>query len=260
MSYQEILEQVGKIAKGAGHLIRSMEKPEVFTKEGHANYVTQADLASQAYIVEQLGPVLPGAHFFAEENEHNRMEPGYNWVIDPIDGTTNFMRGYGHSGVSIGLVQDGEAVLGVAYDPTVDELFTAVRGEGAFCNGKPIHVADTPMERALVVVGTSPYYRALAEETFDKIKRIFLSCGDIRRSGSAVLDLCNVACGRCDGFYEEQLSPWDYTAAGLIVMEAGGKLTTGKGAPVGYEEKTSVLAGAPQVQEKILSLLSSNLG
>lgn len=255
MEPEQLLKQVTQAVRGAGALVCAMKKPEVTSKEGHANFVTQADIASQDFLLEKLGGLLPGAHFFAEEQERNVMEPGYNWVIDPIDGTTNFMRGYRHSAISVGLVRDGEAVLGVVYNPYTDEVFHGVKGGGAYINDVPVQVSALPMDQALVVFGSSPYYREKADETFDTVKRIFLSCGDIRRSGSAALDLCYVAAGRCDGFFEAVLSPWDYAAASVIITEAGGFIGTKQDRHFTYEEKIPIIAGNPAVYAALQGLI-----
>lgn len=247
MQLSELAQMAIPILRDAGELVRSMHHPEVSVKEGHANFVTEADLASQKFLMEHLAPLLPEAHFFAEEQEHNILLPGDNWIIDPIDGTTNFMRGYRPSAISVGLVRNGKGVLGLVYDPFADELFSAAAGQGAFCGDRPIHAADVPPENALIVFGTSPYYRERADETFAVIRRLFLSCGDIRRSGSAALDLCYVAAGRCDGFYESILSPWDFAAASVILEEAGARIGTVEGRTFGYGEKLPILAGSPRV-------------
>lgn len=247
MEEKNLVSQVILVAEAAGKLVLSIEKPRVTSKEGHANYVTEADVSSQRYCIGQLTPLVEGAHFFAEEQEENCLAPGYNWVIDPIDGTTNFMRGYRHSAISIGLVKDGEAVLGVVHNPYTGETFSAVKGEGAFLNHTAIQVEETPIADSLIVFGTSPYYREKADETFRIVKEIFLNCGDVRRSGSAALDLCYVAAGRCDGFFESLLSPWDYAAAAIILAEAGGKIGTAGNRPVTFEKKQPILAGSPRI-------------
>lgn len=257
MEEKTLISQVISVARGAGELVLGIKKPQVTSKEGHANYVTEADVASQQYCISHLTPLVEGAHFFAEEQEENRLAPGYNWVIDPIDGTTNFMRGYRHSAISIGLVKDGEAVLGVVHNPYTGETFSAVKGEGAFLNDTAIQAAETPVANALVVFGTSPYYREKAEETFQIVKEIFLSCGDVRRSGSAALDLCYVAAGRCDGFFESLLSPWDYAAAAVIISEAGGRIGTAGEKPVTFEKKQPILAGSPEVFAFLQKLMRS---
>lgn len=241
---QALLEAVCTVARGAGELIAAEQSPQVTVKPGHANYVTDMDIASQRYCIERLAPLLPGAGFYAEEQEENRLPAGYCWIIDPIDGTTNYMVGYRHSCVSIGLVQDGEGVLGAVYNPFMGELFCAAHGLGARCNGRPIQVAERPLEQGLVIFGTSPYYRERADETFDVIRRIFLRCGDLRRSGSAALDLCYLAAGRCDGFYEAVLSPWDYAAAAVIVREAGGCIDAIEPDRFGFAQPIGIVAGS----------------
>lgn len=252
MDILSLLEQVSEVARQAGRLFRDFERPETFTKEGHANFVTSADLASQELVLAALSPLLPGAHFFSEEQEENRLFSGYNWIVDPIDGTTNFLRGFRHSCVSIGLVRDGEAVLGAVYNPYQDELFTAAAGCGAALNGAPIQASVEGMENALILFGTAPYYREKADETFSVVKRLFLACGDLRRSGSAALDLCYVAAGRCDGFYEAQLSPWDYAAASVILREAGAVIGTLPPHRFGYGEVIPIVAGNRRVFPAVL--------
>lgn len=247
MELDLLLDQAEAIIREAGALVRSMRHPRVYSKEGHANFVTEADIASQKFLMDRLAPLLPEAHFFAEEQEENDLTPGDNWIIDPIDGTTNFMRGYRPSAISVGLVRDGAGVLGLVYDPWADELFSARKGCGAFCNGEPVRTAEVPLENALIVFGTSPYYRDRADATFDTVKQLFLACGDIRRSGSAALDLCYVAAGRCDGFYESILSPWDYAAASVILEEAGAQIGTLGGAAFSYAGKQPIVAGSPVV-------------
>ena len=207
MELEQLAQQAIAIVKQAGELIRSIPRPHVYTKEGHANFVTEADMASQRFLIERLSPLLPEAHFFAEEQEENKMAPGWNWVIDPIDGTTNFIRGYRPSSISVGLVKDGVGMLGIVLDPFAGELFSAVKGGGAFRNGEPIHVADIPLENALVAFGTAPYYQELKDATFAVAKELGVRCGDLRRSGSAAVDLCHLAAGQLDGFFELRLSP-----------------------------------------------------
>ena len=135
MELQALALQAGAVLREAGELIRSIPHPAVTSKEGHANFVTEADVASQTFLLERLGPLFPQARFFAEEQEEHQLAPGWNWIVDPIDGTTNFIRRYRPSAISAGLVKDGEGMLGLVYDPWADELFSAVRGQGAFCTG-----------------------------------------------------------------------------------------------------------------------------
>lgn len=253
----ELAREAVRVAREAGDFIRGERKPQIFQKAGDANYVTSTDLAVQKIILEQLRHLLPGAHFFAEEQEENTLEPGYNWIVDPLDGTSNYMQDFCHSSVSIGLVQDGRGVLGVVHNPYLGETFVGIRGEGAWHNGEPIHVSEDPLEKGLVLIGTSPYYRENADVTFETAKRLFLRCLDIRRMGSAALDLCYVAAGRCVAFYEQRLSPWDFAAGTVILEEAGGMphfLENGDGA-VDYGKSSGMLAASPTVFSEVKTLL-----
>lgn len=257
MPMTELAREAARIAREAGDFIRAQKKPEIFQKQGDANYVTSADLATQELILGELRELLPGAHFFAEEQEENTLEPGFNWIVDPIDGTSNFMRDFRHSSVSIGLVEDGRGVLGVVHNPYLQETFVGIRGQGAWCNGERLHVSREPLEKGLVVVGTSPYYRELADATFEMMKRIFFRCMDVRRLGSAALDLCYVAAGRCAAFYEQRLCPWDFAAGSVILEEAGGTgyYIGNPGGAIDYAKPCGILAASPAVFSELKSLL-----
>jgi len=243
MELSALARQVEAVAREAGRLIREAKHPEVYVKEGHANFVTSMDLASQTYIIEHLLPLLPQANFFAEERRDNELEPGYNWIIDPIDGTSNYMMGLKHSCISIGLVRDGEGVLGVVYDPFFDEMFVGVAGQGAALNGRPIHAVARPVETALVIFGTTPYDTDMADLTFDVLKEVFLACGDLRRTGSAALDMCYVACGRADAYFEMRIQPWDYAGAAVIAREAGVVMRGLRGGRIDFCNPVGMLAG-----------------
>lgn len=260
MNLSQLLEQVCVIVREDGERILAMRHPEIYTKEGHANFVTSADLASQDFLVERLTPLLPQAHFFAEEQEDNVLAPGYNWLIDPIDGTTNFMRGMRASSISVALTEDDRCVLGVVYNFYTGELFSAVRGMGAHLNGAPIHAACVPLDQTLICVGTAPYDRGLMEGSLEVIRTLYASCGDLRRGGSAAIDLCCVAAGRADGFFEARLSPWDYAAASLIVEEAGGVISSVAPYTLDFQHKSPVLAGSGEAYELVLRAASEAAG
>ena len=148
------------------------------------------------------------------------------WILDPIDGTTNLIHDCHQSCVALALWDGEKLVFGCCYNPFREETFVAELGKGAYLNGQPIHVSDmSEMEKALVIVGTSPYEREKTDRVFDMVKRIFQRSADIRRLGSAELDLCWVACGRADCYVEYNLKPWDYAAGSVILHEAGGKLS-----------------------------------
>lgn len=234
----EIVKEAGEIMLCAEHIQDGVE-----VKEGHANFVTAYDKKVQKFLKERLLKAVPEAVFVGEEEEvHASIERGYAFIVDPIDGTTNFMKGLRMSAVSVALLKDGEPILGIVYNPYSNEVFSAEKGKGAWCNEKPIHVSGLPLKDGIVIVGTAPYHPELADRTFSMMREYFNRCLDIRRSGSSALDLCNIACGRAELFWELILSPWDYAAGALIVKEAGGRVTTADGEPLCYDKPISIMA------------------
>ena len=248
-----ILYDAGKIMTGTHDDLKITEKP------GSANYVTAYDIAVQQFLYDRLRAMFPDARFIGEESGDNHPEllkSGLTFIIDPIDGTTNFIYDFHHSCISVGVCLGGEMIAGAVYDPYLNELFSAVRGEGAFCNGQPIRTTRNPLSHALIAFGSSPYYRELADVTFETVQRFFLAGVDIRRCGSAALDLCYVACGRCDLFYEARLSPWDHAAGALIVSEAGGIVTDFAGNPPSLCEPSPIFAANPVAYDEGMALLN----
>ena len=217
-----IKEKLTPVIKEAGIRIKNTVASPVHEKAGHYNFVTDTDVAIQEFLRKELMVILPDSCFFAEEQENASLTDDFTWVVDPIDGTLNFMRERHFSCVSIGLLKDREPVLGMVYNPYTDELFSAIKGNGAFCNEKPIHVTDNHFEKALITLGTAPYNAELHRATIYCIEKCLTTGGDIRRTGSAALDLSDVASGRTDAFIELILSPWDFAAGALLVREAGG--------------------------------------
>lgn len=217
-----LAEEIVRIAKDAGKIVLNSKINEVMEKGDIANVVTDIDVKSQKFIIGECQKCLPESCFLAEEEGQHEIGDSFTWVIDPIDGTTNFMYDYHHSCISIALYYERKGVIGVIYNPYLDECFVGIEGCGSTCNGKEIHVSQHEFKEALVMVGTSPYNKSLADKTFNTMKELFLKARDIRRSGSAALDLCYLACGRIDAFYEQQLQPWDYGAGNIIVRNAGG--------------------------------------
>lgn len=230
------------IAKEAGAMMRRSHDTAIHEKEGHYNFVTDADVAVQAYLKSALLTLCPGARFYAEEQENEPLTDAPTFVVDPIDGTINYMRLRHMSAVSIGYLEGRQPVMAVVYNPYANELFYARKGRGAFLNGQPIRVSDLPYDMALVELGTSPYDAELAKQTMAAAGRFLSECGDLRRSGSAAIDLCGVACGRADIFFELRLRPWDVAAGALIVEEAGGRfISLGHDAPF-FEAACGMLA------------------
>ena len=234
----ELMRECGQIVKNADR--RNLH---VDSKAGHANFVTEYDRKVQDRLRCGLLKTMPDAHFIGEEGSSQAFSPsGAFFIVDPIDGTTNFIRDYHASSISVALVVDGAAELGVVYNPYLDEMFTAQRGRGAFCNGNRLHVSSEPLENGLVIFGTSPYNEELSERSFKLAYSYFRKSIDVRRTGSAALDMCSVAAGRAELFFELSLSPWDYAAGALIVEEAGGIVTDIDGNALVYGRKSSVLA------------------
>ena len=219
----------------------------ITVKPGSANFVTVHDVRIQEFLIREIKGLIPSACFIAEEKDNDSavLSRDFCFIIDPIDGTTGFIHDNRHSCVSVGLFSHGEAVFGAIYDPYQRELFHAVRGKGAFLNDRPIHVSAFPFDSALASYGTSPYYKdTLGEKTFAFCRELFESCADVRRCGSAALDLCYVAAGRYDVFFEMVLSPWDIAAGALLITEAGGVISQMNGDAIDFSRPCSVIAAS----------------
>ena len=216
-------------AQQAGKLIADAYRTDfrVDCKEGTStNLVTEVDRRSEKAIVAILSSAFPDHRILAEEGgDHARGDSPCRWIVDPLDGTTNFAHGYPAFCVSIGLEVEGRIVLGVVYDPLRQELFEAEADKGAFLNGGRIHVSKVAsLSKALLITGFA-YDRENRQRNLVHFSRFALESHGIRRSGSAALDLSSIAAGRADGFWELKLSPWDVAAGSLIVTEAGGRIT-----------------------------------
>ncbi len=217
-------------------------------KEGSANFVTAYDVKVQEFLKAELGALLPDARFLAEEDgaRETVLGAGYTFIIDPIDGTANFMCGYDTSAISVGLCRDGAPVFGAVYDPYRDEYFMATAGGGATCNGRPIRVSTRPIERAIVSIGSAPYQKAFfGKTTMAMTTDLYMVFTDFRRSGSAALDICHAAAGRTDAYCEPILAPWDFAAGSLILTEAGGIATNFAGAPLVQGRPNACVFGSP---------------
>lgn len=252
------LEKVAALVRDCGAIIRNINRSElkIDTKSGRANFVTEYDKLVQERLQDGLRTIRPSVGFVGEEGSSvSFASVGAFWIVDPIDGTTNFIKDFRYSAISVALVVDGEAQLGVVYNPYADELFTAIRGEGAWLNGGKISVSTATLANGLVIFGTSPYDESLSQRSFELAYAYFKKAMDVRRSGSAALDLCAVASGRAELFFELQLAPWDHAAGGLIVQEAGGVLSDVQGNPLPYDRPSSVVARCVGVREEELSLV-----
>ena len=215
-------------ANMAGEIIRrSWQQPKTIDYKGAIDLVTSVDRESERQIVETLRKRFPNHSILAEE-ETDRVgtQSSHRWIIDPLDGTTNFAHSYPQFSVSIALECDGEVILGLVYDPLRTECFQAVKGEGATLNGSPIRISGVKeLDKALLATGFPYDQRERADVYLSFFKAFMTRSQGIRRNGSAALDLCYVACGRLDGFWELKLRPWDTAAGALIIEEAGGRLS-----------------------------------
>lgn len=264
----------GEIDREAFYSDRPRQIEEKAAREGF-NPVTEVDRASERAIVDHIVTCFPDHAFLGEEGtaaagvtpdtsntptgapRDSWEDPADLWIIDPIDGTSNYIHGIPHYSVAVGYARNGVMQVAACYDPERNELFTAVRGGGAFCNGEPIHCsAAASLGDAIVSTGFFYERGALMERTLSTIRTLFgAGIHGIRRMGSAVIDLSWVAAGRFDGFFEYRVSPWDYAVASLIVEEAGGRVAATDGTPLTLKSG-SVVAGAPALFDELCSVVS----
>lgn len=237
------------IVRQAGEIILNAEAFRVEQKEGHANFVTNVDEDVQRFLIHELLKLLPGSCIIGEEQENEELTSAPTWVIDPLDGTTNFIHDYHFSAISVALLKNREPVIGIVYQPYLKDLFYAEKGQGAFLNDQSIHVSNHTIDRALVGFGTSPYHVELAEKSMKAALHFLLNAADVRRCGSAALDLAYVAAGRQDVYFELTLRPWDYAAGSLLVQEAGGCFAMPVLAKPDYGQSTAVLAANAECME-----------
>lgn len=211
-------------------------------KDGYANIVTSLDMAVQSALKQRLAGLIPGAGFLCEEEDRHDLRHDYVWVIDPIDGTANFSRGVEQCAVSVGLHHKGTMEMGVVCSPFTGETFAAVRGHGATRNGTRIAVSDRPFANAIMCAALPVYHKEHTAESAAVITEVFLRGNDLRRFGTAALELCYLAMGRYELYFEYLLSPWDFAAASLILSEAGGVAADLKGEELDTLASTGVIA------------------
>ena len=224
------------------------------------NLVTDADHAAEQCVIDHIRAHVPTHRILAEERCADRQPSSrYRWVIDPLDGTTNFAHGFPVYAISIGVECDGRGLIGVVYDPTRDELFTARAGGGAHLNGHPIAVSATErLDHALLVTGFAYDIRDTPNNNLNHFGRFALKAQGVRRTGSAALDLCYVAAGRFDGFWEVKLSPWDMAAGVVILREAGGRVTDFAGSSHSIEQP-ELVASNGRIHDAMLAVLREDL-
>ena len=216
-----MLEQIAKIVREASELMKP-ENIKVEQKGNDSNYVTTADVNVENFLKEHLLALLPGSSFVGEEGDEATADTEFVWVVDPIDGTSNFIRNLGLSAISVGLLRNREPYIGVVYQPYRDEMYTAKVGEGAFLNGERIHVSDRDFRHSHLCSAMSLYNKDYAPPCFRIIERVYEESDDLRRLGTAAVELVYLAAGRVELYFEIRLFPWDVAAAIPIITEAGG--------------------------------------
>lgn len=252
-----MLNRIIEAVKAAGDIVLSAHNQEsaVTAKEGKKNFVTKYDVAVQEFLFSELAKSFPEAEFVGEESENDFESKALRFIIDPIDGTTNFMQDYRCSCISVALCEGNDILAGVVYNPYTKEIFSAEKGKGAYLGGEKIKVSDRPLSDGLALFGTSPYHPENTDETFALLRRVFDISRDIRRSGSAAYDICTVACGRCEVFFEKTLQPWDIAAGTLILKEAGGVARTYGGTEIGFSAPADVVFANPEAYKEFVTLL-----
>jgi len=227
------LDIARRAAREAGEiLLRKLGRINRISKKGEIDLVTEADLASEEAIVGIIREHFPRDSILTEESGEYRNRPDRVWLVDPLDGTTNFAHGFPFFALSLALEVKGDLVVGIVYNPRMNEFFEALKGGGAFLNGRPVHVSPTKtLNEALCATGFPYDIRERPKEILSRFREMIIRAQGLRRPGSAALDLCYVAAGIFDAFWEEGLKPWDTAAGALILNEAGGRTTDFKGRP-----------------------------
>ena len=253
---QAFLTIAVRAARKAGdYIIRESDKIRSVESKSQHDYVTNVDQGAEQLIIDTISHSYADHSFLGEESGSSGSGE-YQWVIDPIDGTTNFIRKVPHWAISIACKYKGRTEIGVVYDPIREELFTAVRGRGAQFNGKRIRVSETKgLEHSLIATGFPFRNKQMLDKYMTIFSKLFPHCSDMRRAGSAALDLAYVAAGRFDGFWEFGLSEWDTAAGSLLVKEAGGMISDIKGNP-NYQQSDSILAANPKAFKAMLKVIN----
>lgn len=260
--HHEFLETAIAAARAAGDLLRShLGRPLAVHHKGTVDLVTEADRAAEVLIADRLRAAFPSHRLLGEEGARAdsaaAADSPYRWLIDPLDGTTNFAHGLPHFAVSIGLEDEAGALVGVVYDPMRDELFAAARGAGATLNGRPLAVSATDdLLHALLVTDFS-YDLAQREAQAAAWRAFLVQVQAIRQTGSAALNCCYIAAGRLDGYWERSIAPWDVAAGALIAAEAGGRVTTFANAPFDPDGR-EILVSNGHLHESMSALLADH--
>ncbi|MFZ2196086.1 MAG: inositol monophosphatase family protein [Thermodesulfovibrionales bacterium] len=255
---KEFLKTAITAARLSGDIILKnlgqLSTADIQTKQAF-DFVTRVDKWSEAVIMQTIREKFPHHLFLSEETIKQEGNGGYRWIIDPLDGTTNYIHSYPIFSVSIALEYQNEIILGVVFDPLRDELFHAVKGGGSFLNNSSISVSDIALaEKSLIATGFPFRKKEMIDRYLDAFRKIFEQVSDIRRAGSAAMDLAYIAAGRVEGFFELNLSPWDIAAGSLLIGEAGGIITDFAGGEH-YLVTGNIVAGNTNIHSEILEII-----
>lgn len=252
-----ILADLERLARQAGQILSdSYEKDHQVDFKGVTNLVTEVDHASEAFLISEINRQFQAHSFLAEESGASPTRSEHLWIIDPLDGTVNYAHGVPIFCVSIAYAYRGQVLLGAVHDPMRNEMFTAKRGSGAWLNGRPLKVSSVvDLQQSLMVTGFPYEYPDSLPNNFDLFARLGRLTRGVRRLGSAAIDLCYVAAGRLDGYWEVSLSPWDVAAGGLIAEQAGALVTSLQGELDYLNSPVSIVAANPGLHPRLLEQL-----
>lgn len=249
-----MINEIADIALRSGKKIASAHNFTVTNKGTRENLVTSIDIENERFLKKELLHLIPDSVFIGEEGDEGRiLDEGYSWIVDPIDGTTNYSRGIPEATVSIALLKDGKPYIGVVYNPFTDSLYTGQIGKNAMKNGKIIKVSSRKMEDSILCTAWSAYDKTLAPASFRVSERMHPICNDIRRIGTAAGELSMLAEGAVDLYFEARLMPWDHAAALICVDAAGGVYCGMNGEKVSYTEGKGVIAANNKTNLKIMA-------
>lgn len=252
-----MLNTITEIVLDAGKMLQQkVDDDDITIKSSSKDLVTIYDKQVQEFLYSKLSKAFPEAGFLGEEGLNKPNNNG-TFIIDPIDGTTNFIKGLNHSAISVGYCKDRKMKYGVVYNPFNNELFTAEKGHGATLNGKSIHTTNNSLDKSVAIFGTAAYYPEFNEITYELVLQLQKLVIDVRRFGAASLDFCYVACGRSEIFVEYALQPWDIAAGSLIASEAGAIVSSMDGKELQFNKITSVIAANKETYYEILKTVSS---
>ncbi len=258
MDIASLLEQIKAIVQKAGVIILQAQNLRLTLKAGSQTYITQYDWEIESFLITELQQLLPQSAFLAKEsNPLLATKSDWVFIVNPLDSTANFINRVNFSAISVALAYQKKVVLAVIYNPFNGELFSALYNQGAYLNDQPIKVSNRPFSEAMIGFGTTPYNTFFHPNTLSMLAKCLGTVREIRRMGSASLDLAYLACGRFDGFFEFQLQAWDFAAGALIIQEAKGLISSMTGSQPDCFQASSIIAGNSTVYFNLINLLDN---